>query len=175
MKIATSREMREIDKSTMEWFGLPGVVLMENAGQAVAAYEGLAAALHRRLDACARLVDRVRVGPAEHHNVDVVRCGTGFSEHPRGEGAVDKRRLDPVDAAELLGQDHNRAGSDREDLAQRLHQRALAVGADQPRAAHPSLAQDAGVHQARDLPVHSRVGQDGPFGQIGDAQLVTGE
>ena len=36
MKIATSREMREIDKSTMEWFGLPGVVLMENAGQAVA-------------------------------------------------------------------------------------------------------------------------------------------
>ena len=36
MKIATGREMREIDKSTMEWFGLPGVVLMENAGRAVA-------------------------------------------------------------------------------------------------------------------------------------------
>ena len=36
MKIATGREMREIDKSTMEWFGLPGIVLMENAGRAVA-------------------------------------------------------------------------------------------------------------------------------------------
>ncbi len=36
MKIAMSREMREIDKTTMEWFGLPGVVLMENAGRAVA-------------------------------------------------------------------------------------------------------------------------------------------
>lgn len=36
MKIATAQEMRDIDKSTMEWFGLPGVVLMENAGRAVA-------------------------------------------------------------------------------------------------------------------------------------------
>lgn len=36
MKIATAQEMREIDKATIEWFGLPGVVLMENAGRAVA-------------------------------------------------------------------------------------------------------------------------------------------
>lgn len=36
MKIATAQEMRDIDKATMEWFGLPGVVLMENAGRAVA-------------------------------------------------------------------------------------------------------------------------------------------
>ncbi len=36
MKIATAQEMREIDKATMEWFGLPGVALMENAGRAVA-------------------------------------------------------------------------------------------------------------------------------------------
>jgi NAD(P)H-hydrate epimerase len=36
MKIATAQEMRDIDKATMEWFGLPGVALMENAGRAVA-------------------------------------------------------------------------------------------------------------------------------------------
>ncbi len=36
MKIATAAEMREIDKSAMEWFGLPGVALMESAGRAVA-------------------------------------------------------------------------------------------------------------------------------------------
>lgn len=36
MKIATAAEMREIDKTAMEWFGLPGVALMENAGRAVA-------------------------------------------------------------------------------------------------------------------------------------------
>ena len=34
MKIATAHEMREIDKATIEWFGLPGVALMENAGRA---------------------------------------------------------------------------------------------------------------------------------------------
>ena len=36
MKIPTAQEMREIDKATIEWFGLPGVALMENAGRAVA-------------------------------------------------------------------------------------------------------------------------------------------
>ena len=36
MKIATAQEMRDIDKSTIEWFGLPGVALMENAGHAIA-------------------------------------------------------------------------------------------------------------------------------------------
>lgn len=36
MKIATAQEMREIDKTAREWFGLPGVALMENAGRAVA-------------------------------------------------------------------------------------------------------------------------------------------
>ena len=36
MKIATAAEMREIDKTAMEWFGQPGVSLMENAGRAVA-------------------------------------------------------------------------------------------------------------------------------------------
>ncbi|NMC31462.1 MAG: NAD(P)H-hydrate dehydratase [Veillonellaceae bacterium] len=36
MKIASAQEMRDIDKSTIEWFGLPGVALMENAGRAVA-------------------------------------------------------------------------------------------------------------------------------------------
>lgn len=36
MKIATAAEMREIDKTAMEWFGQPGVSLMESAGRAVA-------------------------------------------------------------------------------------------------------------------------------------------
>ncbi len=54
-----------------------------------------------------------------------------------------KCRLDPVDASRLLGQDHHRAGRDHEDLTQRAHQRTLGIGADQPRAAHLALAQDA--------------------------------
>ncbi len=115
------------------------------------------------------------VGLAEHHDVDVVRCRTGIPEHPRGEGAVEERGLDPVDASKLLGQHHHRAGRDREDLAQGDHQRALVVGADQPRAAHLSLRQDASVHQARHLTVHGRVGQASPVGQICDAQLIAGE
>ena len=36
MKIATVNEMRDIDKATVTQFGLPEVVLMENAGRAVA-------------------------------------------------------------------------------------------------------------------------------------------
>lgn len=36
MKIVTAREMRNIDKDAAEKFNLPGVVLMENAGRAVA-------------------------------------------------------------------------------------------------------------------------------------------
>ncbi len=86
-----------------------------------------------------------------------------------------KCRLDPVDASQLLGQDHHRAGRDHEDLTQRAHQRTLGIGADQPRAAHLALAQDARVHEARDLAVRSRGGQAGTFGQIGEAQLVAGE
>lgn len=36
MKIATAAEIREIDKATIEHYGLPGSALMENAGAAVA-------------------------------------------------------------------------------------------------------------------------------------------
>ncbi|HKD03916.1 MAG TPA: NAD(P)H-hydrate dehydratase [Terriglobales bacterium] len=36
MKIVTSAEMREIDRRTSERFGVPSLILMENAGQAVA-------------------------------------------------------------------------------------------------------------------------------------------
>jgi NAD(P)H-hydrate epimerase len=36
MKVATSEEMRHIDKKTIEGYGVPGVVLMERAGLAVA-------------------------------------------------------------------------------------------------------------------------------------------
>lgn len=35
MKVATTQEMREIDRKTIEEYGIPGVVLMENAGAAV--------------------------------------------------------------------------------------------------------------------------------------------
>ncbi|VBB05814.1 atp-dependent (s)-nad(p)h-hydrate dehydratase [Lucifera butyrica] len=35
MKVATAREMREIDRKTIEEYGIPGVVLMENAGMQV--------------------------------------------------------------------------------------------------------------------------------------------
>ncbi|MDU2064197.1 MAG: NAD(P)H-hydrate dehydratase [Sporomusaceae bacterium] len=38
MKIAMAEEMREIDRKTIEEYGIPGVVLMENAGAAVARY-----------------------------------------------------------------------------------------------------------------------------------------
>jgi hypothetical protein len=51
-----------------------------------------------------------------------------------GEGAVDERRVDPVDAGKLLGQHHHRAGQDLKDLAQRVHKRgqasAFTAGAD---------------------------------------------
>lgn len=36
MKIATAAEMRGIDKAAIEYFGIPGLVLMENAGAALA-------------------------------------------------------------------------------------------------------------------------------------------
>ncbi len=35
MKLATAAEMRELDRRTIEEFGIPGIVLMENAGRAV--------------------------------------------------------------------------------------------------------------------------------------------
>lgn len=36
MKLVTAAQMREMDRKTIEEFGLPGIVLMENAGRAVA-------------------------------------------------------------------------------------------------------------------------------------------
>ena len=104
-----------------------------------------------------------------------MRGRTSVTEQPSGEGAVEERGLDPVDAGKLLSQDHHRAGHDHEDLAQGLHKRALAMGADQPGAPHVSLAQDAGVHQASDFRVRGRVRQAGPLGQVSETQLVTGE
>lgn len=38
MKIVTAAEMREIDRATSEWFGVPSLTLMENAGSAVAEF-----------------------------------------------------------------------------------------------------------------------------------------
>ena len=38
MKIVSAAEMREIDRSTSERFGVPSLVLMENAGSAVARF-----------------------------------------------------------------------------------------------------------------------------------------
>lgn len=66
--------------------------------------------MNRDLRPGARLVDGVDVGLTEHHDVDVVRCRAGLSEHAGREGAIQERPLDPVDAGELLGQDHHQAG-----------------------------------------------------------------
>src|SRR5205085_1135599 len=38
MKIVTAAEMREIDRRTVEEFGVPSLTLMENAGSAVAEF-----------------------------------------------------------------------------------------------------------------------------------------
>jgi ADP-dependent NAD(P)H-hydrate dehydratase / NAD(P)H-hydrate epimerase len=38
MKIVSAAEMREIDRSTSERFGVPSITLMENAGSAVARF-----------------------------------------------------------------------------------------------------------------------------------------
>ncbi len=38
MKIVTAAEMREIDRVTVERFGVPSLTLMENAGSAVAEF-----------------------------------------------------------------------------------------------------------------------------------------
>ena len=38
MKIVSAAEMREIDRSTSERFGVPSLTLMENAGSAVARF-----------------------------------------------------------------------------------------------------------------------------------------
>lgn len=40
MKVATAAEMREIDKTASEYFGIAGIVLMENAGASVARQVG---------------------------------------------------------------------------------------------------------------------------------------
>lgn len=131
--------------------------------------------VHGGLRPGARLVDGIDVGLTEHHDVDVVRCRTGLTEHPGREGAAQERRLDPVDAGEPLGQDHHRAGRDHEDLTRGLHQWARVIGAQQPRTAHLPLTQDVGVQQPRDLAVRGRVGQAGLCGQVRNAQFVAGE
>ena len=41
MKIVTADEMREIDRRAIEEFGIPGIVLMENAGRGAADAIGL--------------------------------------------------------------------------------------------------------------------------------------
>ncbi|HHO48466.1 MAG TPA: bifunctional ADP-dependent NAD(P)H-hydrate dehydratase/NAD(P)H-hydrate epimerase, partial [Desulfobacteraceae bacterium] len=33
MKLATAAEMQELDRTAIEGFGIPGIVLMENAGR----------------------------------------------------------------------------------------------------------------------------------------------
>lgn len=72
MKLATATEMREIDRRAMEDYGLPGLVLMENAGSAAAA---AAERLWRAAGA---------TGPL------LVLCGPGNNG---GDGLVIARRL----------------------------------------------------------------------------------
>ena len=70
MKVLTSAQMREVDRRTIE-SGIPGVVLMENAG-------------HRVVEALAR-----RVAPLASQRV-VVLCGKGNNG---GDGLVVARQL----------------------------------------------------------------------------------
>ncbi|NLO04777.1 MAG: bifunctional ADP-dependent NAD(P)H-hydrate dehydratase/NAD(P)H-hydrate epimerase, partial [candidate division WS1 bacterium] len=51
MKLAYADEMRELDRRTIEEWGLPAMVLMENAGRAVTA-------------ACERLLEQLPPGRA---------------------------------------------------------------------------------------------------------------
>ena len=70
MKVLTAAQMREVDRRTME-AGIPGIVLMENAG-------------HRVLEAMER-----RFGPLGEHRVTVL-CGNGNNG---GDGLVIARQL----------------------------------------------------------------------------------
>jgi NAD(P)H-hydrate epimerase len=69
MKITSTEEMRAIDRATSERFGMPSLVLMENAGSAVAAF-----AMHEYVD-------------AQHF---VIVCGKGNNG---GDGFVAARKL----------------------------------------------------------------------------------
>ncbi|MHB8173508.1 MAG: NAD(P)H-hydrate dehydratase [Nitrospirota bacterium] len=71
MKLATSAEMRELDRRTIEEFGIPGIVLMENAGRAV-----VSAMVHKW-------------GPVEGRRY-LIFCGKGNNG---GDGLVIARRL----------------------------------------------------------------------------------
>ncbi len=77
--VLTADEMRRADRRTIDQIGLPGAVLMENAGAAVAAL------IERRFPAARRVV---------------VLCGRGSNG---GDGFVIARRLQPRAAAVLLG------------------------------------------------------------------------
>ncbi len=71
MKLATVAEMRELDRRTIEEFGIPGIVLMENAGRAAAS-----AIVHEW-------------GPVKGRRY-VIFCGKGNNG---GDGLVIARRL----------------------------------------------------------------------------------
>jgi len=76
--VLTADEMRRADRLTIDEVGLPGVVLMENAGA------GVAAAVERRFPAARRVV---------------VVCGKGNNG---GDGFVAARRLHPRGAVAIL-------------------------------------------------------------------------
>lgn len=73
MKLALNNEMREIDRVTIEKFGIPGVVLMENAGNAV--------------------VDEIKNLDRKVESV-LILCGTGNNG---GDGFVIARHLHNAD------------------------------------------------------------------------------
>lgn len=80
LKVVTAETMRAMDRSAIEAFGIPGVVLMENAGRAV---------VERMRQECGNLRGR-RV---------VVLCGTGNNG---GDGFVIARHL-ALQGADVLG------------------------------------------------------------------------
>ena len=60
--------------------------------------------MHGSLDARARFIDRVDVRSADDHDVNIVRNRPVDAMQPDCEGAVEERRLDPVDTPELLSE-----------------------------------------------------------------------
>ena len=69
MYLVTAREMQTMDRLTIEAYGIPGQVLMENAGRAVASSIALAAApASSALGSSGREKDRENSVMARHLN-----------------------------------------------------------------------------------------------------------
>jgi len=60
MKIAMAAEMQQLDRLTIDAFGIPGIVLMENAGQGTVAF------MERELGPCTGRTIVLFIGPGNN-------------------------------------------------------------------------------------------------------------